>query len=109
MVTNWKDSKAKSYVSEQFETGRLDPNNLPNLKEYKESNPELFGDFQQKNFSNNIRNLAKKYIDKWHSEDRKMDKKFSSKLTKSVIPFSFLTNVLTFNRTYLTRRRFHGL
>ena len=61
---NWGKSKAKTHLCTLFETGELNPFELPDIKILHESDPELFGSFQLKNFRQNVNNLAKKYQDK---------------------------------------------
>jgi len=61
---NWAKSKAKEDLCARFETGKLNPFHLPDFKVIKDSDPELFGSFDLKNFRQNIRNLAKKYQEK---------------------------------------------
>ena len=46
---NWRDSPAKAFIVEKFETGELDPLNLPDLKQYY-STQDFFQDFKLKNF-----------------------------------------------------------
>ena len=92
--TDWKNSEAKAFVVKLFETGKLNPQELPDLKSLHASNPELFSSYDQRNFSNNVRNLAKKYKEKFYFEqnednDDKMDS-FGGKLYYSYPPFLFL-------------------
>jgi len=63
--TNWKDSKAKQHIQQLFETGKLNPDNLPELKNLYTSRPDLFEAFKLKNFRVNVKNLAKSYREKF--------------------------------------------
>ena len=67
--TDWKNSEAKAFVVNLFETGELNPHELPDLKSLYNSNKELFANYDQRNFSNNVRNLARKYKEKFYFED----------------------------------------
>ena len=71
--TDWKNSEAKAYIVNLFETGQLNPKELPDLKSLHASNPALFAAYDQRNFSNNVRNLAKKYKDKFYFENEDED------------------------------------
>jgi len=63
--TNWKDSKAKLHIQQLFETGKLNPNKLPELKNLYTSRPDLFKEFKLKKFRVNVKNLAKSYREKF--------------------------------------------
>ena len=87
--TNWSKSEGKAFLVEQFETRKLDPDNLPDLGEYKELHSNLFGTFALKNFKNNVRNLANHYSHKFRAENRRVNMEFGSKLIQ-VLFYLFL-------------------
>lgn len=90
--TNWKDSEAKAFIIKGFESGKLDPHNLPNLKGLKESNPRLFAQFPQKNFTNNVKNIAAKYREKF-THKRKRTKMDTDGKCSIFIYFSLATKI----------------
>ena len=84
---NWSKSKAKEEICARFETGKLNPFDLPDFKVLKDSNPELFGSFDLKNFRQNIRNLAKKYQEKFPHlkfQTENMEAQFRSKFVVEI-------------------------
>ena len=72
---NWSKSIVKADICACFESGQLNPFNLPDFKVIKDSNPELFGSFD-------LKNLAKKYHEKFPHlkfQTQNMEDQFSSK------------------------------
>ena len=98
--TNWKDSKAKQHIQQLFETGKLNPDNLPELKNLYTSRPDLFEAFKLKNFRVNVKNLAKSYREKFAylSENEIVPNVLCSKVKSSLCtpePNSFCTPFCT--------------
>ena len=72
-----------------FESGQLDSYNLPDKKVLRESDTDLFGCFEQKKFQQNVKNLAKKYQDKFiHSQNKEKMNMLGSEFKSIILLFS---------------------